>query len=275
MSSDIAAQGLVLVPLFVALALVVIVPLGLRLLSPDDDSRTAVLIGLISASSFLLPAGWTAGALTLPWLLFSALQAAKALLWAAAFGFHGAAGVSAAVAPAFLTFGAGWLSLSRLGVSPMGFGEPIVLLTAMHFHYAGFAVSTMAALVLRELPARRVPWAAPTAAAIVSGPVLLALGWAFWPPLKPAGAVSLAAGAVALAWLMLGLAETARVGAGRWLLRVSAASIPVGMSFALAYAFGEWTGQTWVDMPRMAAYHGTLNGVGFCLCGLLGLERKA
>lgn len=271
MSSDIAAHGLALVPFFVALALVVIVPLGLRLLSPNDDPRIAVFIGAISASSFLLPAGWTAGALTLPWFLFCALQAAKALLWAAAFGFQGASGVSAAVAPSFLTFGAGWLSLSRLGVAPMGFGEPIVLLTAMHFHYAGFAASTMAALVLGELSASRVHWGGPTAAAIIAGPVLLAMGWASWPPLKLAGAVSLALGVVTLAWLMLGLD---RVGLGRWLLRVSAGSIPLGMTLALAYVFGEWTGQTWVDMPRMAAFHGTLNGVGFCLCGMLGLGRK-
>jgi hypothetical protein len=36
-----------------------------------------------------------------------------------------------------------WLVISRAGVNPLGFSDDIVLLTAVHFHYAGFAALTM------------------------------------------------------------------------------------------------------------------------------------
>ena len=47
--------------------------------------------------------------------------------------------------PVYLTVGATWLVASRLGLEPVGIGEPIVELTAVHFHYAGFAAALLAA----------------------------------------------------------------------------------------------------------------------------------
>jgi len=60
-----------------------------------------------------------------------------------------------------LAVGGAWLVASRLGMRPMGIQEPIVLLTAVHFHYAGFATATIAAATLRfaDLPPRDVTFA--------------------------------------------------------------------------------------------------------------------
>src|SRR5207248_112668 len=54
-----------------------------------------------------------------------------------------------------LPVGGGWLICSRAGVQPGGFGEPIVSLTAAHFHYAGFGALTLAGLAGRRLPPDR------------------------------------------------------------------------------------------------------------------------
>ncbi len=48
-----------------------------------------------------------------------------------------------AIAGIDLVFAAGWLVASRLGVEPLGFDEPIVLLAAVHFHFAGFVTAVM------------------------------------------------------------------------------------------------------------------------------------
>ena len=41
--------------------------------------------------------------------------------------------------------------MSRLGIQPLGFGDTIVLLTAAHFHYAGFAAPILTGLAGRIL----------------------------------------------------------------------------------------------------------------------------
>ena len=56
-----------------------------------------------------------------------------------------------AAAVAYLSVGAGWLVLSRAGLRPEGFSHEIVELTGVHFHYAGFAATLMAALTMRAV----------------------------------------------------------------------------------------------------------------------------
>jgi hypothetical protein len=42
------------------------------------------------------------------------------------------------------------------------------------------------------------------------------------------------------------------------------------MLFVAVYALGEVTGRVPLSVPQMARWHGTLNALGFALCGLLG-----
>src|SRR5213075_2564830 len=51
----------------------------------------------------------------------------------------------------FVSVGGGWLVMSRFGIQPLGFGDTIVLLTAVHFHYAGFAAPILAGMAGRTL----------------------------------------------------------------------------------------------------------------------------
>ena len=52
----------------------------------------------------------------------------------------------------YLAVGGGWTVLAWGGLRPLGFAAPIVLLTAVHFHYAGFALPLLTGLAGRNLP---------------------------------------------------------------------------------------------------------------------------
>ena len=49
----------------------------------------------------------------------------------------------------YLAVGGVWTVIARAGLRPLGFPDLIVLLTAVHFHYAGFALPVLAGLVAR------------------------------------------------------------------------------------------------------------------------------
>jgi hypothetical protein len=66
------------------------------------------------------------------------------------------------------------------------------------------------------------------------------------------------------------LRATARLGPlPSILLWTCAASLSLTMVLATVYALGEFTGQKWIDVPRMAALHGLVNVFGFALPGML------
>jgi hypothetical protein len=54
------------------------------------------------------------------------------------------------------------------------------------------------------------------------------------------------------------------------LLGISAVSLAIAMTLVGIYTVGEFTGQYWLVLPQMARFHGTINALGFALCGLLG-----
>jgi hypothetical protein len=90
----------------------------------------------------------------------------------------------------------------------------------------------------------------------------------------------LAAALLALSlWAFAGL-SLARLRAGprrgrRALLAVSALALFPSMAFALAYAWGEYTGRPLVALSQVVRVHGTLNALGFGLCGLAGWTLAA
>ena len=67
----------------------------------------------------------------------------------------GAAATAGLVAFGFLAVGAVWLLVDRAGLGRSG-STTIVLLTAVHFHVAGFVLTVAGALALRSRPSRSV-----------------------------------------------------------------------------------------------------------------------
>ncbi len=271
-----------------ALALLVLVPLLLSLVATPDrfgrhplTFRAAIALHPIAAGagvgSLLVPTGATAALLAVPWLLFTGLVALFALARLLPRGLACAEETSLDAGLLYLPVGATWLALSRAGASPAGFSEPIVVLTAVHFHYAGFAAPILAGLAGRALlacePAARSLFAV-VAAGVVVGMPLVAAGITASPRLEMAGVLVLATSLVLLAGLVAFRIRPRTVGqAPRTLLLLSASSLALAMVFAAAYGAGELRGAPLVSLPTMVQFHGWANAVGFVLCGGLAWLR--
>jgi hypothetical protein len=167
---------------------------------------------------------------------------------------------------------AGWLLLSRLGLRPLGVQEPIVLLTAVHFHYTGFATSLLAGTMVAFLQRRGEEFQIIRALVwlVVFVPFVVAAGFVFSPTLKVFAAVALSVSVAGLAIAQLWIVRSLQTRTARGFLRLSAASVIVGMGLAATYAIAGAIGKDWLLIPRMASTHGVLNGLGFVLLGLLG-----
>jgi hypothetical protein len=183
------------------------------------------------------------------------------------------------VAHLYLPVGGAWLCASRLGMRPMDFSDSIVLLTGVHFHYAGTAAPLLAGMAGRALAearaqARSSPRAdrafVVAAAAAISGPPLVAIGISVSRAVEVISAVLLAAGLAVLAAIAANLAAPSmrRHRAAPRLLIVSSMSLVATMILAVTYAVGQLLERPLVTIPQMIWTHGIANVFGFSLCGL-------
>lgn len=269
----------------------VIVPLGLELTSriergvaPPLPERIARLIqlscALLVVVSLCLDRGILAASLSVAWLLFCGMLALGGLIRLRRGAFRRIDSAFPVVAFVFLPVGAAWLVASRLGLTPIGFQEPIVLLTAVHFHYAGFAAPLLARSSRLALGGSRIPSTCAAllnvvAAGVLAGPALLAAGFVIGPRLKLAAALVLATSEIGLALsFVLALWHVSQL-AARFLIALAAASVAFAMILAALWAVGEYPLQPFVHLAEMARLHGTANAFGFTLCGLLGWTLAA
>src|SRR5688572_31618797 len=178
------------VALLLLLAVLVCVPLGLALVATPDRAgrhpwpyrvarRSQLGAALLVVGSYFLPAGLPAAALATPWLAFTGLVALFGLGRLLSRGVGSVEETCIDAGLLYLPVGGAWLVLSRLGANPLGFGDTIVLLTAVHFHYAGFVAPILAGLAGRSLwPSQRGARRAfrLVAVGVIAGPPLLAAG---------------------------------------------------------------------------------------------------
>jgi len=188
----------------------------------------------------------------------------------------GLAKIASCVARIDLAVGGAWLVASRLGWRPMRIQEPIGLLTAVHFHFAGFATAMIASSTLAFAEARfarRVDllrWLRGIVVLVIVMPIVVAAGFVISPGLKMVAAMVFSASVAGLAgfvWMCGGRVED---GTARGLLRVAAGAVFVGMGLSGTYAVADFVKSELLPIPRMASTHGVLNALGFCLLGLLG-----
>jgi hypothetical protein len=268
----------------------VIVPLGLELTShteqgmepgivpswPERIARTIQLpAALLVVVSFFCEPGRGAAILAGGWFVFCAFLAFAGILRLR----RGAWKLLDHAIPAFsflyIPIGAAWLLASRIGREPLHFQEPIVLLTAVHFHYAGFSAPLLARSVGRALDPAKAGGAIGTAFRIVAvgvvlGPGLLAAGFVIHPVCKLLAALVLAASEIGLAALFFLALRKVHGFAARFLIGIAAASVLFSMVLAAIWAIGEYPLQPFVGLGEMARLHGSANAFGFTLCGLLG-----
>ena len=273
-----------MIELLFLLAPLVIVPLGLELSSRLEEARRSSQLerltrwvqfpaALLVVASFWLAAGNRAAGLTVAWFLFGGLLGLQGLerLFRGGYARLDAAGTL--MASLYLTIGCAWLVASRAGLAPLGFEEPIVLLTAVHFHYAGFAAPLLARAAGKDRQGSaalgRIFFRI-VATGVLASPGLLAAGFVVGPRFKLTAALVLAASQVGLAMLFAMRIQALRPRTAQFLIGISAASVFFGMLLAGALAIGEYPLQPFVHLAEMARFHGTANAFGFTLCGLLG-----
>ncbi|MFN0069810.1 MAG: YndJ family protein [Limisphaerales bacterium] len=175
-----------------------------------------------------------------------------------------------------LPVGGFWLLAHAAGWS-LGFDSLIVLLTAIHFHYAGFLAPVVAGLV-----GRLVPWTSgwprklyrPGALSIAAAPPAIGLGIAASPALEVAAVSLLVIGFGVFAVTLLAFVVP-RLGTRLPQMGLATAGMALFATMALAawYALGEFGWAAPAPLAVMARAHGWLNAYGFATLGLLSLAR--
>lgn len=236
-----------------------------------DDAAAIVLAG-----AFLREPGWEAALFAVPWLIVRVL-----LVWDVAMewrklGTPSLAESSVQAAAVFPAIGAAWLVAHRANWTPWHFDPLIVLLTAAHFHHAGFTLPLMAGLNAKARPGALTRF---SCVAILAGVPLVAVGitgthFGMMRLVEPFGVTILVLGAlgVAVAQMRRGF-ECEWGGWTRAGFLISGASLFAAMLLALSFGLRYLIPNLALTMPQMWAIHGTLNAFGFGLCGILAWRR--
>ena len=239
--APLAARILLLAPL-------VIIP---RLLALIPDRRwvggfagwPAFAAALPLLVAFALPSGPLAAVFVLPWLALAAVGALAAVL-------HGLPHLPAILRPGawadlgidvalgFWAVAAIFTIIDRLGLDT-GFSTTIVLLTATHFHFAGFGLLGLASLL-----ARRRPWLRGPVAGLMVGIPLTALGFVLVSDaINAVGALVVGSSGIGVG---IGLLTATGPGVSRW-RRAAGVALLVGMPMGIAWSVAI---PRRVDLPR-------------------------
>ena len=264
-------------------AMLVIVPLGLSLAPGDQTSglrfyRVSVFLqpfaAAVTIASFFVQKGAASAALATVWFVFTATVALFGLTRLLSRGLYPVHETSVDAGLLYLPVGGAWLIVYRLGVQPFDYGETIILLTVVHFHFAGFAAPIIASMAGRVVAASKVGTGKMfplIVVALVAAMPLVAAGITFSPWLGLAGTLLLATGLVLLAVFTISRALPVITSlSARAMLLVGALSSCVAMVLACLYSYSLVAHILILRIPTMAITHGLLNAFGFATCSLLG-----
>lgn len=223
---------------------------------------------ICATAGFRVEPGRLASALVIPWVLVCGCIAWEGARRIVRYRLTSFSQFCFAAGEGYLVVGGVWLTMSRLAMRPAGFQEPIVLLTAVHFHFAGFLTALLAGLACGErLPRGEAPLEALISGAIL-GPGLLGLAFLAGPKFKLGAVVLIVVGQCAIAATMARIGIRRRSDQQGWLLLASSGALIAGMIFAFTWAIGEYPLHSFVNLAQMEQIHGVLNAIGFGLIGL-------
>lgn len=269
------------VEFLVLLGAMVFVPLAMRLWG-GLKSKTERWIAILSTWSLLLAylqePGIVAALFALPWFLLSLWLFEKALqkLLQSPLAL-----VDKVQFAAYLYFPVGPLAAfsDRLDWAPLGFSPIIILLTAAHFHYAGFLLPW----ILGNLLGRKLPscWQRGVAWAVLLGIPAVALGitstqFGVDPWLETSAATLMALGGLGVAFWQARLAlETGQVLNQRLASLGLFLCLGTGMILALLYGWRNYFPLSFLSIPWMYEVHGTVNTLGVGLFGILVYQKTS
>ena len=263
------------VQLVVALGMLVVVPLGLRLVDDPLVARLRPwwLWGAVpGAAASLLPRGAVAVALAAAYGVLTLLLAGCAAARLARTRSLAPREVALLTALATPSVAALALVAERAGQPLFGFDLDVLALTVPHFHFAGFAAALVAGLLVDALPGDR--YAAAAALTVPAGTLLVLGGYFVGDLAELAGAAVLTVGM----WTV-GLLVWRRLRPGapdsttRALLGVSAVVLAATMLLALWWAVGQAFDVPHPSLSWMVLTHGLANALGFGLCSVVAWTR--
>jgi hypothetical protein len=263
-----------LLPRVFLLAPLVIVP---RLLDRVDLAGVArlagwpaVVAGLPLCLAFALPAGVPAAVLAGPWILLAAVALGAAALDAVPrlpqilstrdvpeFGLAGAL--------TFLLVGATFVAFDRLGLQPLGFSPVVILLTAVHFNFAGFGLLAIASCLARSV--KPIRW---SVVGIVVGMPITALGFvadSLW--IGAVGAIVVGASGLGVGYVLLTSNPIVLAsGPPRLAWRVAGVALLLAMPLGIGWSVALLFGGTLLPLESMVRTHGVLNAAAVTLVAL-------
>lgn len=225
--------------------------------------------GLLFAGSFLLFPGHYAALMTVPWILLSgslAVQQLSRSFDASKVNWLSLAGY------AYLPVGALWAFCDRLAYAPLGYSPTIVLLTAVHFHYAGFILPKVSGYLMQLTtpPLHRI-----LSFAIIAGVPLVALGisashfgWPFYIEIICVSILTSAGVLLGFQYIRYGLSSKDLSVKG--LFSLGGIALSIGMVLAFCYGWRSIFQIELLTIPWMYAVHGTCNAIGFAAPILIG-----
>lgn len=223
--------------------------------------RTANVLlpaGVLGVLAMGLEAGRTAALLATPWLL-----ACMAIAWLGLVPNRSGTNPMPAAGKAgfaYLFIGGAWFWADRAGIQPLAFDDAIVRLTALHFHYAGFALPVLAGFLAPYFNQHRLlrygAWLT------IAGIPMTAIGITatqyhlgpLWETL--AAVVMSIAGMMIAGQLWMRSRRQHSLASG-----LAAIILFFTMSLSLTYGIRSYWPYGALDLDQMRAIHGSLNGL--------------
>lgn len=237
-----------------------LIPLSWPLLQRSDKKNWqwfGLLLALLLSLAYKLEAGWLAGLLSAPWIFFSLRL--QLLIWQQKDHSH-----YHRFASLYLTIGAVWCLADRANVQPIGFEPIIVLLSAAHFHYAGFLLLLITCYLLKE---DKNSYAKISGSLVLAGVPLVAIGITLSQFGSPLYIESVAASIMAFGGMGVATAYTLKIRKKNFFPiglchLVGGLCLFIGMILALLYAWRAQSLFPFLTIPWMYSVHGTLNVLG-------------
>lgn len=230
--------------------------------------RVLIAAALFSMA-FQIPKGALGVLLVIPWLVIALYEVWKSWRHDLELSLDS---ITALAANVFWLVAAAWAIPDRLGYSPLDYDPVIILLTVVHFHYAGYILLQ---LFLLGKPYWANAYAKGVGVLLLVGMPLVAVGISSTQVGLPVLIESLTVTVMALAGIGVGLGYLYLAWKQKnvitlLLWTISGLCLLVGMSLAMLYGWRFHHDYQWLSIPWMYAVHGTFNSMGFALFGVVG-----
>ena len=222
------------------------------------------------AAALALPAGPLAALLSLTWVALTVAVGLAALRHGlpsllSLFRPTRVADLATDAALGFLAIGGLFLLIDRLGLAILGASAPYTLLGTIHYHFAGFGLAALVALLATPRPTR-LTWLA--ALGLVIGVPVTGIGLILGSTLVNWLGVLLVAAGGLLTVAALARAGTAATGWRRLGLFGAAGGLTVGLLMGVLWSSATLFGVGFIDLELMVRTHGALNGAAVVVAAI-------